>query len=136
MLNARVTGSIMVVGYDPVTGFYTVNCIIGRCQIGPDENRISELRGGEKGWIDLAGNFLGPTAYDIDRIRAVYGDDNLNDDTGNGEFPDTPTITLTETPTPTSEFSITPTETPNWVATATAACIIFHSKYPSTPCPH
>lgn len=134
---AKVTGSIMVVTYDSLNGIFTLNCIIGRCQIGPDENRLTEFRGGEKGWIDLGGNFHGPAAYDIDLLRPVYGDENLTEEAGSEvTFTDTPTATITETPTPSSEATITETPTPNWVATATAACIIFHSKHPSTPCPH
>ncbi len=134
---ARVTGSIMVVTYDPLTFTFTVNCIIGLCQIGPDENRLTDVRGGEKGWIDLAGNFQGPALYDIELLRLIYGDDNLTEESGPiPTYTDTPTATLTGTPTASIEATMTQTPTPNWMATATAACIIFHSKYPKTPCPH
>lgn len=134
---ARVTGSIMVVTYDPVTYIFTVNCIIGRCQIGPDENRLSEVRGGEKGWIDLAGNFQGPAIYDIEILRLIYGNDNLTEESGSiPTYTNTPTETSTGTPTASLEATITQTPTPNWMATATQACVIFHTKYPKTPCPH
>jgi hypothetical protein len=134
---ARVTGSIMVVTYDPVTYLFTVNCIIGLCQIGPDENRLTDVRGGEKGWLDLAGNFQGPAVYDIDLLRLIYGDDNLTEESGTiPTYTTTPTEIFTGTPTASLEATITQTPTPNWMATATAACIVFHSKHPGTPCPH
>ena len=48
----------------------------------------------------------------------------------------TPTITPTQpTPIVTSTQTPTPTSTPNRAATATAACLLFHSKFPGTPCP-
>ena len=141
---ARVTGSIMLVTFDPTTDSFTVICILGHCQIGPDENRLTDMGPGDKGWLDLAGNFQGPVAADIGSVGAIYGDDNLNEEpVPTATITETLTETPTETPTelftatssPTPTISRTPTKTPNLRATATAACIIFHTKYPSTPCP-
>ena len=46
-----------------------------------------------------------------------------------GQLTSTPSLTPTSTTTP------TPTLTPNLAATATAACVSFHSRFPKTPCP-
>jgi hypothetical protein len=47
------------------------------------------------------------------------------------------TVAASGTLRPTTTFTptLTPTFTPNHAATATAACITFHSKFPGTPCP-
>jgi hypothetical protein len=47
----------------------------------------------------------------------------------------TPFTSATFTATSTGTQTMTPTITPNLAATATAACISFHNKFPGTPCP-
>ena len=137
---ARVTGSIMVVSFDPVTNDFFVDCILGYCQIGPDESRLGSLNPGERGWLDPAGNVYGPVAVDFEALRAVYGDDNLTEEpiptaTVTETPTETPTEMVTGTPSLTPGATLTPTLTPDLKATATAACKQFHRQYPATPCP-
>jgi len=71
---ARVTGSIMVVGYDADTGEFLTDCVEGDCELGPDAQALFKLAADEQGWLDKDGNFQGPYDVDMDELRETYGD--------------------------------------------------------------
>lgn len=70
---ARVTGSIIVVGYDEATGQFLTSCVEGDCELGPDAQSLLQLAAQDQGWLDENGNFLGPFDVDLDELRATYG---------------------------------------------------------------
>jgi hypothetical protein len=118
---ARVTGSIFIVFYDPVSDQFMIECVSGDCEMGPDLQNIVGLVAGQMGCLDEEGNFFGPYS-DIDF-------EELSEVCVFSEQPETPTATHTETSTP------EPSGTPDDEATATAACKDFESQFPGTPCP-
>jgi hypothetical protein len=59
-------------------------------------------------------------AFDEDLVRGINGMGYLVEE---------------NTPTPRPTLTPTATATPDLPATATAACLDFHSQYPVTPCP-
>ena len=126
---ARVTsdpsipGAIMRLVYDRSTGIFTLDCIKGICDIGPDDQRMTTVLFGNQAWLDLGGNIQGPQAFDLNPITKVYG-----------------AYIENGSQAPTSDISSfpgveTPTSTPDFAATATESCIQFQSQFPATPCP-
>ncbi|RJP53340.1 MAG: hypothetical protein C4586_01565 [Anaerolineaceae bacterium] len=114
---ARVTGSIMVVGYDEATGEFLTSCVEGDCELGSDAQSLFQLAAQDQGWLDKNGNFLGPFDADLDVLRATYG----------------VVIPTKAVETNTPEGFVSPADLD---ATATAACNKFHSNFPLTPtCP-
>lgn len=117
---ARVTGSIMFVLYDLITGQFLVSCDEGTCELGLDEETSQTLETNQQGCIDEYGHFIGPfDDVDFDELSelCVY------------EPQETQAPEATETDTP------TPSLTPASEETATAACEDFESQFPGTPCP-
>ena len=114
---ARVTGSIMVVGYDAATGRFLTSCVDGDCELGPDVQNLLQLAAQDQGWLDENGNFLGPFDVDLEVLQATYG-----------------TIIPTEAVETSTPVGFT--STPDLAATGTAVCQEFHSNFPLTPtCP-
>jgi hypothetical protein len=118
---ARVSGSIFIVFYDPVSDQFMIECVSGDCEMGPDLQNIVGIVAGQMGCLDEEGNFYGPYS-DIDF-------EELSEVCVFSEQPEAPTATHTETSTP--EPSVASDEE----ATATAACKDFESQFPGTPCP-
>jgi hypothetical protein len=123
MPDGKTPGAIMLVTFDATSGIFTVDCIRGICELGPDAGHLTTIPVGSQLVLDQNGNVQGPTAFDSVAINSVYG----------GFIQDglaAPTAVLaTSTPT------LTTTPTPNLPATATAVCHTFHSLHPATPCP-
>jgi len=71
---AQVTGSIIIVDYDPVNRKFIAKCVEGDCELGPDENKLIELAAKTEGWLDENGEFDGPIEIDMDEIREKYGE--------------------------------------------------------------
>lgn len=119
----NVPGAIMRLVYNLSTGNFTLDCIKGICDLGPNLQRLTTLLFGNRAWLDLGGNIQGPQAFDLNPITRVYG-----------------TYIQSGSLAPTSNASAfpvteTPTSTPDFAATATESCIQFSSQFPSTPCP-
>jgi hypothetical protein len=135
---ARVTGSIIVVSYDPGTGKFILDCLSGRCELGPDIQHMIALAAGEQGWLDGNGVFYGPFEVDLDELRAKYGDDFDTE-----ASPSEPTSGISATATAfclelEAEFIGTPCplmSLDDFRATATAICQEFEQEFPGTPCP-
>lgn len=119
---ARVTGSVMVVGYDAETGQFITDCVEGDCELGPDAQTLFQLAADDQGWLDENGNFQGPFEVDMEELRTTYGE----------AIPTEPPDT--ETPEPDTETPEPDTETPDAEAAATAACEEHLSQFPLTPC--
>ena len=117
---AQVAGSIMVVSYDLETGQFTIDCIEGDCNLGPNTQSLFLIAVGYHGWLDRSGNFQGPFEAIMQALCEKYGEDLIAceiDPIGS------------ETPT------ITPPA--SWLdATATAICAQFEEENPGTPCPY
>ncbi len=126
---ARVTadpnspGAIMLVNYDPLSGKFTLDCIRGICELGPDPQHLTNVPPNNQGSLDQSGIFQGPSVSDSS-VSETYG---------NYIQPGAPVPTYTLAPTPTP--SLTPTATLDLAATATAACQQFNAQFPTTPCP-
>jgi hypothetical protein len=116
-------GAIMLVTYNDVTGKFTVVCIQGICEFGPDADHLAGVPYSGEGSLDLTGKQEGPAGIDLAQIIELYGK-YIQD----GLFAPTAVVS---TPTPAEP----PTSTPDIGATATAACADFHSKFALTPCP-
>ncbi len=71
---AQVTGSVMVVGYNPETGIFITACVDGDCELGSDAQALFKVAAEEEGWLDENGNFQEPVEVDMDELRAIYGD--------------------------------------------------------------
>jgi hypothetical protein len=119
-------GAIMLVTYDDVTGKFSVVCIQGICELGPDAGHLTGIPYSSEGSLDLIGKLNGPASIDLTQIIALYGKYIQVGLIG-------PTAVVS-TPTPTNP-AVPPTSTPDIGATATAACANFHSKFALTPCP-
>lgn len=117
-------GAIMLVTYDSLTGKFTVICIRGICELGPDAAHLTKIPLGKEGWLDQGGNFQGPSAFDLNAINASYGKYIQAGLTA------TTAVTATQTPIPTATSTFY-----NLPGTATAVCHLFHSLHPATPCP-
>lgn len=123
MPDGKTPGAIMLVTFDATSGIFTVDCIKGICELGPDAGHLTNIPVGSQMVLDQNGNIQGPTAFDSVAINSVYG-------SFIQEGLAAPTAVLaTATPT----FTTTPP--PNLAATATAVCHTFHSLHPATPCP-
>jgi hypothetical protein len=108
---ARVTGSIIVLLYDPITGQFMLDCVKGTCEMGPNLQNIHELSAEHQGCLNIWGNFFGPYEnIDFEELSVICAQ-------------------LVPTYTPTPE----PLQTMD--ATATAACLEFQLQFPGTPCP-
>lgn len=118
---ARVSGSIMMLVVDPMTGRFMIECIEGFCELGSDLQNLFNITETYKACLDQEGIFFGPFA-DI-----TFGE--LLEICGTGIPVDTPTSEVTATYTPES------TSTPDVEATATQSCIDFETENPGTPCP-
>lgn len=118
---ARVSGSIMMLVVDPMTGSFMIECIEGFCELGPDLQNLFNISETNKACLDQEGIFFGPFA-DI-----TFGE--LLEICGTGIPVDTPTSEVTATYTPES------TSTSDVEATATQSCIDFETENPGTPCP-
>lgn len=149
---ARVTasnsapGAIMLVKFDPATGTFTINCILGICQMGQDPENLSNIPLNNQGSLNQGGTFQGTSASAGALITATYG----SYITGGSpvatytSIPAASTITTTATSIPSATRTSPPnqptavntnTPVPNLAATATAACSSFQSQFPGTPCP-
>jgi hypothetical protein len=116
---ARVTGSVMVLFYDPETGNFMMSCVEGVCEFGINGQTSLTLEPNQQGCIDEEGHFIGPfddVGFDDLGELCVF------DDTQETEAP-----ADTDTPTPST--------TQDSDGTATAACKDFESQFPGTPCP-
>jgi hypothetical protein len=116
---ARVTGSIMVIFYDPASGKFIMSCVEGSCESGLSGKTSLTFGTNQQGCIDEEGHFIGPfdnIGFDELSKLCVF--------TGPQE---TQPPEATDTPTP--------SKTPDSEGTATAACIDFESQFPGTPCP-
>jgi len=71
---AQVTGSKIVVDYDPVNRKFVAQCVEGDCELGPDDQALIELAAKEEGWLDENGEFDGPMEVDLDELREIYVD--------------------------------------------------------------
>jgi len=71
---AQVTGSKLIVDYDPVNRKFVAQCVEGDCELGPDEQELIELAAKTEGWLDENGEFDGPIEIDMDVIREEYGE--------------------------------------------------------------
>jgi hypothetical protein len=118
---ARVTGSIMILYFDSVTGQFMMDCVEGLCEFGMNLQNMQSMAENHQGCIDEEGNFFGPfDGVSFDELKELCVD----------IIPtDTPTTETTETNTPTTS------QTPDSEATATASCKDFESQFPGTPCP-
>ena len=137
---ARVTGSVMEVGYDAETGQFTTKCVHGDCELENDAQTLFQLAAKQEGWFDKDGSFLGPFEVDMDELRATYGDlippDDPPTETPTNTPTGTSTATATGTSTATGTTTTTATGTPDLKGSATAACATFHKNFPLTPtCP-
>lgn len=147
---ARVTGSVMEVGYNAETGEFTTKCVNGDCELENDAQALFQIAAKQEGWFDKDGNFLGPFEVDMDELRKTYGDlippdgppteTPTNTPTGTATSTTTGTSTSTSTGTTTTTATglstTTPTGTPDIRGSATAACATFHKNFPLTPsCP-
>lgn len=122
-----------VVSFDPGSGLFLLECTNGNCELGRNFQQLTQLGCNTGGSLDQNGNFIESITIDINTLQTKYGDWIV------------PLCVATATPTPSntpiSSNSPTPSSTPtligtpNLKATATAACISFHSKFPQTPCP-
>ena len=66
-------GAIMLVTYDDVTGKFTVVCIQGICELGPDAGHLASIPYSSEGSLDLTGQLSGPAPIDLAPIIAIYG---------------------------------------------------------------
>lgn len=107
---ARLSGSIMYVGYDIEIGKFDAICVDGECEFESDTQAIFQLSSESEGWLDENGNFQGPFEIDINALREGCGEDYIS-------------------------VVIPPTPTPDIGATATAFCGDFEEENPGTPCP-
>jgi hypothetical protein len=118
---ARVTGSVMVIYYDPVTGKFMMSCVEGLCEFGQDGQTALALGTNQQGCIDADGHFIGPfDNVDFDELSELCVFEEPQE---------------TEPPEATDTGTPTPSQTPDSEGTATAACIDFESQFPGTPCP-
>lgn len=125
---ARVTGSMMQVELEQITGQFTVGCISGVCQLGPNIQNLFQLAEEDQGALDGDGNILGLAKVNLTELYEGCGGHVVAN-----EPTRIPTATPTATATPT--ITPTPTATADLNATATAQCEVFESENPGTPCP-
>ncbi len=121
---ARIKGCAMVVNFDLAADAYTMKCIGGDCEVGPDlEHKFAASN--NQTWLFQGGGYLEPTDIDFLQLVQEFGDvipACVADASRN--------MTPTYVPSP-----LTPEATEDLAATATAACSDFHKKFPGTPCP-
>lgn len=128
--NNATPGAIMRVAYDPSSGVFSIDCVLGICEIGPNAQTLSVVPLNNQGSLDQGGGFQGASTYDGDIVNGTYG---TYIRSGEPVSTYTPLATATETSTPIPTATVTPSV--DIAASATASCSQFHSQYPSTPCP-
>jgi hypothetical protein len=142
--NATTPGAIMLISFDPASGTFTISCILGICNLGPNNQNLSNVPLNNQGSLNQSGIFQGVSASNGTYISGVYG----SFIQGGSTVPTytsipsaTNTVTATTVPSstktsiPTQRPTATSTPGPNLAATATAACAQFNVQFPGTPCP-
>jgi hypothetical protein len=115
--DSQKPGAIMLVTYDVTSGKFTVDCIRGICELGPDAQHLSNIPVTSQGSLDQGGTFQGPSVFDPTQINGTYG----KYIQAGLAFPTA--IIANSTPTP------------DVAGTATVTCKNFKNKFPATPCP-
>jgi hypothetical protein len=115
---ADTPGAIMLVRYDATTGKFSLDCILGICELGADAQHLSGVPKGQQGSLDQNGVFSGPTttAASVGTTYAAYIQVGA------------PVATYTSS-------AASATATPNLAATGTLVCQQFNAQFPGTPCP-
>lgn len=101
-----------LITYNPADGSFRIDCTSSPCSMGVSASSMIALNCGESGKLDAAGVYSGPTAINLEELLKF----------GEWLLPQCPI-----TPAPSS--------TPDFGATATAACASFEDQFPLTPCP-
>lgn len=124
--SAKVKGCSMVVSYSAAENSFSVECLVGSCSLVLDSKHSYTLEGGK--YLTYKNGTLQPEEIvNMTDVKANY--------TSDFEKCLVVPITVQEGSTPTVTVSPTVSATVDLAATATAACSVFQSQFPATPCP-
>ena len=124
--SAKIKGCSMIVSFSAAENSFSVECLVGSCSLVLDSNHSYTLEGGKI--LSYKNGTLQPEEnVNMTEVKANY--------TSDFEKCLVVPITVQDEATPTPAITPTVSATIDLAGTATAACSIFQSQFPATPCP-